>query len=145
MVCAEEAPLHVDMHINDLADFVFLKNVHHAEIYLQLCEVEDTKDLFFFCLDLFCKGLVLLYGQGSRVTLEDLTMEQFQEVQRKLRLAGIEVFLSTKPRPAEDGPEPATMVRVEEHGTENLDDFVFVVKSSTLVYQVHFELTTKRR
>lgn len=149
MTCNKHDPtLDVNMHINDLADFVFTKNVHNAEIFLQLFEVEDIKDLFFFCLDLFCKGLVLMYGEGNRVTLEDITMEQFAEVRRKLLLTGIEVFLHTEMRTEDDGMptgENRTIIRVDEKDENELKDYKFTICTNTLVYEVHFELTNKRK
>lgn len=141
-MCVEDPPVYVDMHINDLADFVFTKNVNNAEIYLQLHEVEDIKDLFFFCLDLFCKGLVLMYGSNNKVTLEDLTQEQFTDVHNKLLLTGIDVCLKTEIQPNDE--HVPTMIRIEEKaGASKLDDFEFLMKTSDMLYRVHFELVSR--
>ena len=44
---------YVDMHINNLAEFMFLRNVNDAKLVMSLGGIEDAKDLFYFCLDLF--------------------------------------------------------------------------------------------
>lgn len=149
MSCATSGPtVNVEMHINDLADFVFKKNIYDSEIFLQLFEVEDMQDLFFFCLDLFCKGLVLLYGDKNRVCLEELSMDQFLEVRRKLRLAGIDVFLDVEPQEPVEGEAspPATMIRVVEK-TDNitLDDYKFHMHTPQMKYIIHFSLTQERK
>jgi len=98
MACKEEVNFtNVDMHVNDLADFVFTKNINNAEIALDLHGVEDIKDLFFFYLDLFCKGLVLLFGDGRHVNVEDITLEQFEVIQKKMKCLGINVMLDLQP------------------------------------------------
>lgn len=149
MSCATSGPtVNVEMHINDLADFVFRKNIYDSEIYLQLFEVEDMQDLFFFCLDLFCKGLVLLYGDKNRVCLEELTMDQFLEVRRKLRLAGIDILLDVEPQEPVEGEAipPVTMIRVVEK-TDNvkLEDYNFHMQTPTMKYTIRFSLTQERK
>ena len=79
--------LEVDMHVNDLAEFMFTKNKSNALIELSLGGIENNKDLFFFCLDLFCKGLVILHGTENKVDLDSITMEQFGDIKNKMELA----------------------------------------------------------
>ena len=50
----------VDMEIDDLASFLFTKNINNITTELSLGGIADNKDLFFFCLDLF--GLALGHG-----------------------------------------------------------------------------------
>lgn len=152
MSCATSGPtVNVEMHINDLADFVFKRNIHNSEIYLQLFEVENIQDLFFFCLDLFCKGLVMLYGSENRVCLEDLTMEQFVEVRKKMLLAGIEVTLNVEPidldgeEPSDATNQPVTMIRVIESTLNvSLSDYKFHVRTQKMMYTIHFDLVLDR-
>lgn len=88
--------LNVELHIDDLAEFVFVKNVNDAIISLTLDGLENNKDLFYFCLDLFCKGLVRLFGNNNTVSVEDITHDQFTGIQKKLKNAGILVELSIR-------------------------------------------------
>lgn len=142
----DKTTLEVDMHINDLANFVFLENVNHAEIYLELHGVEDQKDLFYFCLDLFCKGLVLMYGNGgNKVNVEDITMEQFATIQKRMRLAGIEATLRASPS---EGPAPnRTYLTVHEHATTHstMENYQFIVNTPDYSYELSFALTNQRR
>lgn len=95
MSCTQSKPIdnYMEMHINHLADFMFLKNTNNTIIELELNGVEDNKDLFFFLVDLFCKGLVLLFGTDNKVEVGNLSMEDFNTVKQKMALAGVDVNL----------------------------------------------------
>jgi hypothetical protein len=80
--------------IDGLADYLFLRSPKDSILYLNINGLEGTKDIFCFCFDLFCKGLVLLFGQGhTRVAVDDITPQQFESVIEKLKLAGIKTHI----------------------------------------------------
>lgn len=94
----------VEIQIDELAEFVFKTNKMDAVVELSLGGIEDNKDLFYFCLDLFCKGLVLLHGKGDNTLIvNDITMEQFDVIKRKMKNAGIEVTLNVITSPGDSG------------------------------------------
>ena len=146
--------LNVEIEVDALAKIVFLDNKNDAQIHLSLGGVENNKDLFYFCLDLFCKGLVLLFGSSNRVELEELTVEQFEVVRKKIANAGINVKLKVyEDIPGEDNEgEGAEGENTEAKSTLNishlenlpndldLTEYTFVIRTLTLVYQVNFEL-----
>lgn len=63
--------------------------------------VSITKELFFFLVDLFCKG----YGDINRVVhLEDLTIKDFNIIKKKMELAGIIVILNVEHLSEKESP-----------------------------------------
>lgn len=83
----------IEIEVDQLAEFLFKLNTSNAVAELSLGGIEDNKDLFYFCHDLFCKGLVMLFGNESKVIINDLTTEQFQAVKQKMANAGINITL----------------------------------------------------
>lgn len=138
--------LDVEMHINDLAEFIFIKNVNNAVIELSLGGVENNKDLFFFLLDLFCKGLVLLFGNESQsVDIELLTEKDFIDIKNKMNCAGIDVVLTTYPcdieMPINDVKSIINISEIEaEDDNKQLQNYEFKLCSSTMMYIINFEL-----
>lgn len=161
---------YVEMHINDLADFMFVKNKNNSLIELELNGVEDNKDLFFFLVDLFCKGLVLLFGTNNKVEISDLSMEDFNNVKQKMALAGVDVNLhiveleDTEDDNADDKTEDAAADNSiedtdapddiepvnkyvnfndleKEPNNKPLSDYVFKLKQQKMVYNIYFKLT----
>lgn len=136
---------HVEGHINDLAQFLFLVN-KDTSIYLSLHGLEDNKDMFYFCVDLFSKGLVLLFGDENKVEINSITHDQFSIVKQKLARAGIQVFLATYEDIPIDDDEPRAMHQVNIPQLESLPndlplkEYVFTLRSCNQVYQIHFDL-----
>ena len=132
---------HVDMHVNDLATFMFTKNVNNATLELSLGGIENNKDLFFFCLDLLCKGLVLLYGKYGRVDVERLSFECFNCIKKKMALAGINVKLNVE---SVDAPEDINAINLDEihsqSDSDELSDYIFKMKMDKIIYNIAFEL-----
>jgi hypothetical protein len=147
----------VDMQIDDLAKFLFKENVNNVTIELSLGGIADNKDLFFFCLDLFCKGLVMLYGQGSKsVSIENITQEQFNQLQSKMICAGVKANLSIFPldidvdiqvSTEEEGNETVKSVSVlnidelnDAPNDKPLPEYEFKLINHDVMYVVNFNL-----
>jgi hypothetical protein len=86
----------VEMSVNYLANFIFLENTKDIKITLQSDEFDNAKDMFFFILDLYFKGMVLLYGKkndnfSSSVILNELSLEQIDFIKDKLKNAHIKL------------------------------------------------------
>lgn len=149
------APFHdVELHVDDLAEFVFRRNVNNVPLELSLGGIENNKDLFFFCLDLFCKGLVLTRGDGQTVNLEDISMEDFTTIKTKMVCAGIEPTLQVFPSDVDTVSE----IDLDENGNQikrnklNIDElnamddsspiesFLFRVTNIDMTYVVSFKI-----
>ncbi len=134
------------MNINDFAEFMFKKNVNNAEIYLELGGIEDNKDLFYFCLDLFCKGLIYMFGENGKVNIELITHEQFYQVKQKMLLAGIIVNLTYQD--ITNNLDQNTVINLDEiekdENNLNLKDYEFTITTDKLIYKINFDLTHNR-
>lgn len=143
----------VDMQIEDLAKFLFTENVNNVPIELSLGGIDDNKDLFFFCLDLFCKGLVLLYGEGSKsVSIESITDDQFKNIKSKLLCAGIKVNLYIYPLDIDvevrtDDNKSMSILNIEELNSapnnKLLQEYEFKLINHDMMYIVNFNLVHK--
>lgn len=128
----------VDMHIDDLVEFMFLKNVNNTKVELMLGGVENNKDLFCFCLDLFCKGLVLLFSKdGTRVLVEDMTYEQFETVRQKLACAGIKAYLDVSENESDVVFTNVTEIDCEEDNMP-INQYEFKLQNLTHLYKLKF-------
>lgn len=138
----------VDMSVNDLADFVFNKNHDNKRVELDINGLEDTRDLFCFCLDLMCKGLVMLFGTENRVAVNDLSQDQFRIMCDKMRCVGIECTL--KIIQVEIPPETVVdlwsqnflnMQRIQlDAAHERLEDYTFNLQTLDHIYRISFKL-----
>jgi hypothetical protein len=141
------------MHIDELAKFLFTENVNNVTIELSLGGIENNKDLFFFCLDLFCKGLVLLYGEGSkRVSIDTITEEQFKHIKSKMLCAGVKVDLSIYPLDIDvdvrtDDNKSISILNIEElndaPSNKALQEYEFKLINHDIMYIVNFNLVHK--
>ena len=142
--------LDVELDVKDLVEFIFQRNINNAILELSLGGIENTKDLFFFILDLFCKGLVLMYGNGeNRVELQSLTQEQFAYMREKLECAGITPILEFLPNPDPSYDEDDQAIRYvnmnladlqNEDDNKSLNEYVFQVYTPEAIYKLHFDL-----
>lgn len=84
------------MHAADsLAELIFLNTPDAASMQITLPSVETSRDLFFLMLDLFIRGMLLLFA-GPResdgqegIAVHDITPRQFDTLAAKMRVAGI--------------------------------------------------------
>lgn len=141
--------LNIDMNINDFAEFMFTKNVNNAEIFLELGGIEDNKDLFYFCLDLFCKGLIYMFGENGKINIELITYEQFNQVKQKMLLAGIVVNLLYEDiSNSNNSINKNTIINLDEiekdENNLNLKDYEFTITTDKLIYKINFDLTYNR-
>jgi hypothetical protein len=145
----------VDMEIDDLANFLFTKNINNITTGLSLGGIADNKDLFFFCLDLFCKGLVIMFGEGKNsVSIDSITTEQFIKLQSKMLCAGIKVNLHTLPldidvditvSTEDEGNEKTfSILNIEEltnaPNDKPLSEYEFKLINHDMMYVVNFNL-----
>ena len=128
------------MDIVDFAEHMFLKNTQNRLMYLNLEGIENNKDLFLFCVDLFCKGLVLCYGSNNTVNFDDLDIDKFMNIRDKMILAGIKVDLAINESPfdlptAINGPELD-----DEDENKPVHDYHFKIYKGYNIYDIQFEV-----
>ena len=81
-----------DVNYNEFINYVFIENDEKKRIYMTFTDekIKCVKDLYKFCLDLFCKGVVFVYGGDNKsVELNSLSLDQIQSIIDKLSCTGI--------------------------------------------------------
>jgi hypothetical protein len=136
-----------DMNVNELARFLFVNNEANRRVIVNLADLECTKDLFCFCFDMMCKGLVILFGTDNRVSLNQITLDQFEVVRKKMQCVGIDTFL--KVFPVEPPPTPLdfyTQNMLNMHQVmagpvrPNLEDYTFKIQTMDMMYNITFKV-----
>lgn len=136
--------LDVEMEIDEFAEFMFKRNINNIPLELSIGGLENNKDIFYFCLDLFCKGLVILFSKdGKSVEVEQLCMDDFELVKKKMSCAGIQVSLNVLPTPHETiNNEQITNLHEIHMDMDDrpLEDYKFVLNTSPYQYSITFSL-----
>jgi hypothetical protein len=136
----------MDIHVDELAQFVFVNNPPKYAFALSLAGLENTKELFFFLLDLFCKGLVLLFAKNGAKTIDmtSISQDDFDTVRSKLSCAGIYVHLdiNTSDNNKVTHVNMAELINREANGP--LESYVLTVAFGGAKYQLYFSLTKNK-
>lgn len=137
----------VEMSINDITKVIFKDNVNDQRIFLDIANpdnnVQTPYDLFLFCVDLLCKGLVLLYGDNTnnKVEIEKLSMEQVYFVQKKLKNAGFIMNFTVKDVSVFAGQGIITIPPcIVKNGDSSIEEYALRIVSSNKEYTVTFSL-----
>ena len=109
-----------------VAEYIFKKNVD-STMYLEVNSLKTTKELFFFLFDIFCKGLILMFGEQNQVELNTLTAEQFAKVGEKLRYAHIKLCIDSYPR---DTAEMLDLINKDSSSKMILDESLQKINES---------------
>ncbi len=149
------------MNVNYLANFIFVENIDNIKITLFLDELENPKNLFFFLLDLFFKGIVILYGGENiidkndgkiykkSVELNNLSEEQIGIIQDKLKLAYIKLNLeyyhySLYENGSKDNLDKYKFSNINElkniNDNLNLKEYIFKLSIGEYIYNINFDL-----
>jgi hypothetical protein len=132
--------LNVSVSLSNLAELIFVQNANDAKLLVSLSDLKDEEDLFYFCVHLLCKGLILCFGHNNRIELEAITAEQLETVKRKLGNMGvicnviIEQTVNCKPeivypRPPQDGTRA------------HFESMKLLLKTPSVIYTIFFKLS----
>ena len=84
---------------DSLARLIFVETPCSASIELSLPSLGCARDLFFMLLDLFIRGLLLLYGGSDAardgIAVHEITSDQIDTLDSKLRVAGVRCRYTT--------------------------------------------------
>lgn len=137
------------MSVNNLAFFIFRDNIQQLPICLSSSEFENVKDLFYFSLDLFFKGLIIMYSEGqSSITLNDLTADQIAKVAELMTLSHIKPNLSFHPASSySDETISLKYIRgnikseIERMDVNlKIENYVFKLAIGEFIYELYFSL-----
>lgn len=136
--------LDVEMEIEDFAEFMFVKNIDNIPLEVSMGGLENNKDMYYFCLDLFCKGLVLLFSKdGKSVAVEELSLDDFERVKKKMSCAGINVALQVLPITEHDLNDGSltNLKEIDQQGdNEPLENYKFILNTNPYKYIVSFSI-----
>jgi hypothetical protein len=143
-VLRSEKQLNVSLEIDDLAEFVFCRNVDNKPIELSLGGIASPKDLFCFAVDMLCKGLVLMFGTGGRVVVEELSFDQISLVQKRMKALGIQIDLVVEPPDEALLADVAQRINIREvmemPQDLPLDKYVFRIRSTVGTFAIRFSI-----
>lgn len=144
-MCEKEARLnqsclYVDMQVDDFITFMFMKNTESV-IDLSLEGIENNKDLLCFFIDTMCKGLVMLFGKDNRLELDDISINDFDIIRKKMALAGIFINLSVEQN-IDNIPAHVNIRDLDLYPNDiELDEFIFKVTTINYIYSITFEIS----
>jgi hypothetical protein len=142
------------MDIEQLSEAMFVKNKYDYEMSLESSEV-TIKQLSSILYSLFMRGLVILYGDGARVTLNHLSMDQIKRVTDKMRLAKIKtnfqvydrstaILLDMLPEtvniPLEIYIMKQNQIDITKTESNDLKDYKYKMYLQGNLYCLHFEI-----
>lgn len=144
-----------NIDITELAQYVF-KNESESSIFIKINCLKTTKELFFLLFDLFCKGLIILFGDNNRILLNKLDMDQFDKVKAKLKLAHVDlnlhlydkdtaILLDMIPSNSDDRFEKTiiqnSLNKIKQmDDNEDLKDYVFQLYMNEILYNINFDI-----
>jgi hypothetical protein len=129
------------MDIIEFSEYMFISNKENKVIHLDLIGIENNKDLFLFFIDLFCKGLVLCYGENNSVNFDDLDIEKFAHIKTKMANAGIHITLEMIDNPIELPTSINSQDIENESDNKPLEDYIFKIYKGYHTYYITFKLT----
>jgi hypothetical protein len=140
-----------EVDVDELANFIFMSNSSDVPVDLKMSGLTDARDLFCFCLDLLCKGLILLFGENNRLAIASLSEENFDLVKRKLANVGIMCTLDvTKVEtPPEFLVDLFTQNILNIHSVRNspenlqLNEYSFDLQTLNCIYKIRFDVIRK--
>lgn len=142
MHCPREGPTrHVELEVDDLAEFIFIRNKTNTKIELEIQNgIKNNKDLFCFIIDLLCKGLIYLFGVDNKVEIDDLSLDDFALVSARMQAVGIKIHMDVVPNIDHLPPKVTTNA---DFLPDNLvvREYQFQITSAFNIYKLSFELT----
>lgn len=133
--------LNVHVSVDDAIELIFVDNVNDAKLELSLDGIETTRDLFYFIVDMAFKGLVRLFGDANRrICIDSITRDQFGQVVRKLRNAGIVCDLLIEPNDGLRAPGIDALNQCIE-ASAPLSEYSLHMFTSSYLYTIRFHLS----
>ena len=142
------------MKANDLAKFLFIENYNNIKLTITSNEFKNAKDTFFFLLDLFFKGLVLLFGKkindmSMRVVLNELDISQIDIVKDKFKSAYIKLHCDFFHYSLYKDGNPEYIKTFSQGNISdinnmsdnlNISNYKFILSLDEIIYVIYFEL-----
>ena len=143
---------HHNITMTELSSYIFIKNRFNKKIIIDIKKgLKNTNDLFHLCLDLFCKGIILMHGCDGKIELNSLTLDDLFAVVNKLENANIHTHINIKnvndmiEKNIINTSDPRNMIThslnyTQNCTSENLDDYEFQLIIDDNLYLISFEI-----
>lgn len=139
----------IHMDIDGVAPMIFLKNENDQPINLNLIEpLQDTKDIFFFLVDLFFKGIYYItvghYGNCETVRLSEMTLETVFKAIKKLKCINIDVLLKVNDTEIFEPDRVRLILKTSISAAKampsnlQLKDYIIMIPINQTVYDLRF-------
>ena len=137
----------VEVEIDDittLANFIIENGKNR--IVVESKDFRNSKDLFFFCVEITMKILSIKYGdENKKVNIDDLSIENINEVKEILLNAAIELTINITPI---NFPIQSSHIEyiLPSHDIKNitndysLEDYKMILKKNNNKYNIFFKI-----
>lgn len=136
-----------NIDIDALAPMIFLKNPNDLPIKVNMLDpLKNTKDIFYFCTDLFFKGIFFMNADKKmKVVVNDLSLDDIFSTVKKLKNAKIQTSI-TIDGTATDKNKFKSIIRnsideVKKMGDfEPLQNYYLLIPMNNSIYKISFQL-----
>lgn len=136
-----------NIDIDALAPMIFLKNPNDLPIKVNMLDpLKNTKDTFYFCTDLFFKGIFFMNADKKmKVVVNDLSLDDIFSTVKKLKNAKIQTSI-TIDGTATDKNKFKSIIRnsideVKKMGDfEPLQNYYLLIPMNNSIYKISFQL-----
>ena len=126
--------------INRVAQYVFLEHKTTDPVRLEIDGLTSPKDLFCFCFELLCKGLVLMHGQDETVDIETLTNDMIRNTCKRLEVTGIVPHIEISPYKTPDKAVSKMVASCDAKGSDKLSSYFASLYTEAYAVIIRFTL-----
>lgn len=133
--------------MSDLVKFVFSDNYDNNKMIIQSTDFKNTRDLYFFCIELTIKGIAKLFGNDNEtVDISLLSIDDINIIKQKLSNAAIELILDIIPLEEgfyNDNENSDIIYDIPHNDLENnykLEDYSLIIRKKEFFYSIKFKI-----
>ena len=136
-----------NIDIDALAPMIFLKNPNDLSIKLNILDpLENIKDIFYFCTDLFLKGIFYMNAnKNMKVVINDLALDDIFSTVKKLKNAQIQTNITITGTETDRSKYKhiikSSIEYVKNMGdNESLQEYYMLIPMNDSLYKISFQL-----
>lgn len=127
----------IENEIDDMVPIIF-SNKTNLPINMSVSGIQDNYDMFCFCMDLFIKGIIYLYGnRESKLNIATLSNENIENVIFLMKKAGVNVIFHKIPLTIR--LMNAVSIPPKNEEKKELSDYVLEIIIDNVLYKISYE------
>jgi len=137
----------LNIDIDALAPIIFLKNHNDLPIILNILDpLKNIKDIFYFCTDLFIKGIFYMNAkENTKVVINDLKLDDIYSTINKLKNAKIQTNITIEGTEIDRSKYKYIIKESIEcvkkmADNESLQDYYLFIPINDSIYKISFQL-----